>query len=270
MESNIFFKRAISSLVLIAAFYLIIYVAPVPLFMFIGMVFIFLALREYIGMVERKGIEIVRWPVFVMGLLYPLVAFLRRGQYENLLNLYFIALFYLLFIAHALKKKSDFALLSLAASIFGFVYISWCLSFLIAIRLLPNGKHLVLFILLVSKMGDVGAYIIGSKFGTRQLIKHISPKKSVEGAVGGLLFSVVAAMLCKVLLSGIHIVHLIGLGLGLGILAQSGDLVESLLKRDCGLKDSGALVPGIGGALDLIDSVLFGAPIFYLYCYSLL
>ena len=196
--------------------------------------------------------------------------FLTGGYYANLLNLYFIGLFVLLFVAHAIKKKNDFAFLSLAASLFGFMYISWCVSFLMAIRLMPQGPHLVVLILLICKTGDIGAYIIGSKFGTHQLMKHISPKKSVEGAIGGLLFSIVSAMLCKVLLTEIHMFHLMGLGLVFGILAQGGDLIESLLKRDCGLKDSGSLVPGMGGMLDVIDSILFVAPIFYFYCYTLL
>jgi len=93
---------------------------------------------------------------------------------------------------------------------------------------------------------------------------HISPKKSVEGAIGGLLFSIVGAVVSKVFLNFTYL-HLILMGISLGILGQLGDLSESLMKRDCQVKDSGNIFPGLGGALDSIDSLLFVAPVFYFY-----
>ena len=93
---------------------------------------------------------------------------------------------------------------------------------------------------------------------------HISPKKTVEGSLGGLLFSVLGALACKSFLP-FGYGQLILTALGLGVLGQLGDLSESLLKRDCQIKDSGSIFPGMGGVLDQIDSLLFTAPVFYFY-----
>jgi phosphatidate cytidylyltransferase len=130
---------------------------------------------------------------------------------------------------------------------------------------MPNGALLVSFLIVVTKMGDVGAYFIGSSIGRHNLIPRISPHKTVEGTIGGLLSSVGAAAACKAFLPHLAYWHLVTLGALLGILAQVGDLAESLLKRDCSVKDSGSSLSGFGGMLDLIDSLLFTAPILYFY-----
>jgi phosphatidate cytidylyltransferase len=114
-------------------------------------------------------------------------------------------------------------------------------------------------------MGDVGAYFVGNMIGRHSLIPRISPNKTVEGTLGGLAFSLVTAVVSKSYLPSFPYGHLIALGILLGILALIGDLAESLLKRDCGVKDSGTSLSGFGGMLDLIDSLLFTAPIFYFY-----
>ena len=127
----------------------------------------------------------------------------------------------------------------------------------------------MLFLVLVTKFSDMGAYLTGSLIGKHQLVPHISPKKTWEGFFGALAFSVgggcglVALMPQKLAL--ISYTHAIVLGLVLGLAAVIGDLAESLIKRSCGVKDSGRFLPGIGGALDLIDSILFTAPMMYFY-----
>jgi phosphatidate cytidylyltransferase len=119
-------------------------------------------------------------------------------------------------------------------------------------------------VLLITKSGDIGAYLIGSRFGKNALLPRISPKKTVEGAAGGLIFSIISALICKPIL-GFGYFHLVILGICMGILGQLGDLSESLIKRDCEVKDSGKIFPGMGGVLDEIDSLLFVAPVFYFY-----
>jgi phosphatidate cytidylyltransferase len=114
-------------------------------------------------------------------------------------------------------------------------------------------------------MGDVGAYLVGRAFGKHPLIPRISPNKTIEGTIGGLAFSVASALAGKFYLQNFSIPHLLTLGLLLGILAQVGDLAESMLKRDCAVKDSGNSISGFGGMLDIIDSLIFTAPIFYFY-----
>ena len=124
---------------------------------------------------------------------------------------------------------------------------------------------LVAFLVLVTKMGDVGAYFVGNIMGRHNLIPRISPHKTIEGTMGGLVFSVLSAVASKSYLPNFSYAHLVVLGILLGILAQVGDLAESLLKRDCAVKDAGGILPGLGGMLDIIDSLLFTTPIFYFY-----
>ena len=106
---------------------------------------------------------------------------------------------------------------------------------------------LVAFLIIVTKMSDIGAYTIGRLFGKHPLIPRISPKKTVEGTVGGLIFSLVTALASKLYLPRFPYGHLLTLGILLGILGEVGDLAESLIKRDCGVKDSGTNLSGFGG-----------------------
>ncbi len=125
----------------------------------------------------------------------------------------------------------------------------------------------------ITKSGDMGAYVIGSRFGRHALLPKVSPNKSVEGGVGALVTSAVVAVLFTGFLpKGVDFPmwQVALMGAFFGGLGQLGDLSESLIKRDCGVKDSGKLMPGLGGILDMIDSLLFAAPAFYLYISSTL
>ncbi len=169
-----------------------------------------------------------------------------------------------LFILQFSHKNNTEALTGIALTLFGVLYVSWFLSFVIKIRFLENGAIWVAYLLSVTKSADIGAYIFGSLFGKHALIPHISPKKSVEGLFGGLALSLLASLLFKAYLPlrwswG----HLSILGVLIGVLGQIGDLSESLMKRFCQTKDSGAVLPGMGGILDALDSILFTAPLFY-------
>jgi phosphatidate cytidylyltransferase len=126
----------------------------------------------------------------------------------------------------------------------------------------------VLFIVAVTKCGDIGALLIGSQIGKHPLLPQVSPNKSVEGTLGGLLCSAIVAVLCRSFLPPMPYFtmgYVALMGCFFGGLGQLGDLSESLIKRDCNVKDSGNVVPGIGGILDVIDSLLFSVPAFYLY-----
>jgi phosphatidate cytidylyltransferase len=129
---------------------------------------------------------------------------------------------------------------------------------------MAGGVGVLVALLVIVKLGDIGAYLVGSRWGRRPLLPHISPKKTVEGSLGGLFFSALGALITKPFLPfGYEQLFLTAIGLGL--LGQLGDLSESLLKRDCQIKDSGRFFPGMGGVLDQIDSLLFTAPVFYFY-----
>ena len=153
-----------------------------------------------------------------------------------------------------------------AVALFGVLYLGITLSTLIATRALPNGELLVLFVLLVTWGADTGAYYVGTLWGKHRLAPAISPKKSYEGLAGGILLAVVIAALTQSwLLPHASVMHAVALGLLLTATGLLGDLCESAIKRSVGVKDSGGLLPGHGGMLDRMDSLLFTAPTFYYY-----
>ncbi|MEE8142141.1 MAG: phosphatidate cytidylyltransferase, partial [Planctomycetota bacterium] len=150
----------------------------------------------------------------------------------------------------------------IAVASLGIIAIVIPLMFCLLLRLKDRGEWWVLLVLLLVKGNDIGAYLVGSKLG-RTPLHPISPKKTVEGSIAGWLLGVlVACALIKPL--GLNLFEGCFLGALGGIAGQVGDLAESFLKRSWGVKNSGALVPSFGGALDLLDSVLGGAPVIYL------
>ena len=226
--------------------------------------FIVGGLYEFFSMLEKKGISIYKYFGIGMGTVIPL-SILFRFELTRKWELLFIVLTLLFLIIMQFKRRQNSGVIvDISTTLFGILYISWFMSFLIKIRHLPGGIGLVAAILLITKLGDIGAFLIGVRFGRNPLLPRVSPNKSVEGAIGGLAFSVMGALISGPFLKFSY-VHLIALGIFLGILGQLGDLSESLLKRDCQVKDSGKMFPGMGGILDVIDSILFTAPVFYFY-----
>jgi len=162
-------------------------------------------------------------------------------------------------------------LLPLGQLVFGWFYVYFLAGYLVRIYNFERDKGawiLILFIVL-TKFSDLGAYVTGSLIGKHKMIPRVSPAKTWEGFGGGILFSAAFGWIVVKLsgdhLAGFPIYHILLLGVVLGTFAVVGDLVESLLKREADVKDSGQFLPGIGGALDLIDSLLFNAPIMYAY-----
>lgn len=164
---------------------------------------------------------------------------------------------------------------AIAFTLLGIIYIPWLFSFVAKIIYLTprdahgvlTGQYYALFLLAVTKFTDVGAFICGSLFGRHSFFAHISPKKTCEGFLGALGFAVASGWSFFVFfqkqLPLLHPAAVIIISLLLGVAAIAGDLAESLLKRTLHTKDSSHTLPGIGGGLDLIDSILFTAPIFY-------
>lgn len=152
----------------------------------------------------------------------------------------------------------------LSRHIMGFVYVPFYLGHLILIRGWNNGIIWTFFVLSVVFAGDTAAYYVGKAFGRHKLSPSISPGKTVEGAVGGLAASLlIGALFKQCCFSELGWTCCVGLAVFLGIFGQIGDLVESMLKRSAGLKDSGGLLPGHGGVLDRIDGLLFAVPVLY-------
>jgi phosphatidate cytidylyltransferase len=238
-------------------------------------IFIIIGLYEFFTMLEHKGINIYKYFGIGMGAIIPL-SILFRFELTKTWELLFIVLSLIFLILMQFRRsQSSGVIVGISVTIFGILYVSWFFSFLIKIRYLPNGLGFLAAVLLITKLGDIGAYFIGSRFGKRPLIPHISPKKSIEGSIGGLTFSVLGALVSKSFFpafggippgrENLGYLHLVLLGIFLGILGQLGDLSESLMKRDCQVKDSGIIFPGLGGVLDVIDSLIFTGPAFYFY-----
>jgi phosphatidate cytidylyltransferase len=136
----------------------------------------------------------------------------------------------------------------------------------VAIRNGDNGKQWLVFLYFIIWASDIGAYSIGIPFGKRRLYEKVSPKKSIEGFLGALAASSAMALLCRVwFMPRMGIGEAIAIALLLAVVGTIGDLVESLFKRAAGVKDSGDLIPGHGGILDRMDSMLFAAPVLYYY-----
>jgi len=152
-----------------------------------------------------------------------------------------------------------------AVTLLGMVYVAGLLSFPALLRAMEAGSVYVYYLVLVTWAGDVGALYVGTTLGKRPLYPSISPHKTVEGGLGGLACSVLASCAAKLWFwERLGMVQMLSLGLGLGIIGQVGDLCESMLKRSFGVKDTGTLIPGHGGVLDRVDSLLFTGPVLYL------
>ncbi|MDD5136281.1 MAG: phosphatidate cytidylyltransferase [Candidatus Omnitrophica bacterium] len=260
-------KRISTSFLILTLVALIIFFFPNWVFSILASAMIGIALAEFFNLVARKKIFVYKYFGIVIGMCVPLIIFFQMGGegYFTLEPFFIVIACLFIFVLQFIRRDSSQALTSIAITLFGLLYIAWFFSFFIKLKFLQNGAFLVTFLVLVTKMGDVGAYLVGNAIGKHNLISRISPHKTVEGTVGGLAFSLMTAVACKGFLPDFPYGHLIVLGILLGILAQVGDLAESLLKRDSGVKDSGSILSGFGGMLDLIDSLLFTTPIFYFY-----
>lgn len=175
----------------------------------------------------------------------------------------FIAIVYLLFsilILHKFESLEELSRLH-AKSILGFFYMGLLPSFMVRLLDLPNGMTWFTGLLAIVFAGDIGAYLIGLNFGKHKIMPLVSPKKTIEGSIGGILFSLIAAIILSYWFDHVNPLALGLLSIPTSIAAQFGDFFESVLKRVADVKDSGRIMPGHGGILDRIDGVLFAAPI---------
>lgn len=250
-------KRFLTSAVFISVGVAVIFFLPHWCFFLAVEAFILVGLWEFFSLAEQKGLLVHRGFGLVFGALLPFSAYFSL-QPTNLLMV-IVALFIFLFN----RKSPDKTITSVSVSVFGIIYVAWFFSYLIKIKLLPNGADWVAYTILIVKSGDMAAYFVGKKFGKTKLLEHVSPKKSIEGALGQMV-ATIALSVGSVFYLHVPPSHLFILGAVVGALALLGDLAESLIKRDAGVKDSGN-IPGLGGMLDVMDSLLFTIPVVYFY-----
>lgn len=260
--SEFLIKRIIINIIFAVITLIAVIIWPSWAFMLWLMLIIGLGLNEFFDMILKKGVPVYKKTGIFMGLIIPLIVL---KPVEEWILAFILLAFILFFFLQFFKKDHIDAILGISTTVFGVIYISWLGSYLLKIRQLENGALLLVFTLLVCKMSDAGAFFIGKNWGRHKLLKEVSPNKSIEGAIGGFFFSIIIAFISKAYLQDVPLSHLIILGILVGLAAQLGDLSESLIKRDCEVKDSGNLIPGQGGILDLLDSLLFVAPVVYLY-----
>ncbi len=222
-----------------------------------------LAMQEFFAMAlpERRR-EL--FPFALLGALMSATPLLTDGRHFIMA----LATSFLLAGFHFLFRLRDITTVAreLSLVVTAFIYIPFLIAHLLMLRLLPEGSSWLLLIMLIVMTNDAAAYYIGSAIGKHRLYEAVSPKKSIEGAVGGLVGSLIGAFLAKVIFfNQLGYTDIIITAFAIGIVGQIGDLFESLLKRSFGVKDSGTIFPGHGGVLDRMDSIIFAAPVTYYY-----
>jgi phosphatidate cytidylyltransferase len=241
-------------------------------------------LIEFYGLVEKRNLACFKgWGIFG-GILLMLGTFLnltgKMGTSSEIggparvndFEISFLILFVLgLCLCQFFSKSNTAGILAISTTLFGLMYVPWLLNFIQKINFFPrvDGHYYLLYFMLITKFSDTGAYTVGSLIGKHKMIPRISPGKTWEGFVGAIVVSTLASLIFTHFLGhkmyGMNWKHAIILGVILSVSAVIGDLIESLFKREAGVKDSGHFFPGIGGILDLLDSILFNAPLMYLY-----
>jgi phosphatidate cytidylyltransferase len=248
---------------------------PVFILVFAGI--IGCAMWEYYQIALAKGLAPAQYFGIACGLVYTAAVALSTQDPswqvlpQAILFLSLVALFLIYF------ARGKLPLVNVPVTFFGVGYLAVPLSCMIQIAYfftlteIQDGRWWIFYLLCVTKMTDTGGYFSGKKWGRVKMSPFISPKKTWEGAAGGLFTGVITSViLCGIVHFfsiegfGLTLWQSVWLGLILSIFAQCGDLAESLLKRDAGVKDSNQL-PGLGGVLDIIDSLIFTAPLMYIF-----
>ena len=253
----------------------IFWLPPTALYIFVNVV-LARAVWEFYRICEAKGLRTYKvWGVIgTLGLVSGSWFFYRQPQRLQLsydFDILILLVFALgVFIRQFPQKLNPQGIETMAVTLFGLIYVAWLGNFITRINFAsPHGRYFIMLLVVATKFTDMGAYIVGSTMGRHKLIPRMSPKKTWEGTVGGIAFAVGGAFLCRwvmpVEMAQLTNVHAVIVGLLLGVAAVIGDLAESLIKREAGVKDSSTILPGHGGCLDMIDSLLFTAPLLYVY-----
>lgn len=257
-------QRWLTGIVLAAALLLVIVLGPLELLAAVITLCIFGGVWEYNGIVFGHGFLKEKIESLIFAILIPLVMFFGNAQLLVALLAFAIMVVFIVFLWKVNETNVDIS--SVAKVIFGMLYIPLLTSHFILLRKLDNGIYWILLVLVIGIVGDTVALYAGKALGKRKLIPLVSPGKTVEGTIGLILGATIAACIFGYfLMPRISIVHFLILGFVAGIIGQLGDLCESAIKRNYGRKDSSSLLPGHGGLMDRMDSLIFVAPFVYYY-----
>jgi phosphatidate cytidylyltransferase len=283
--SNLFL-RLLTAAILIPPVIWVCYRGGIP-FVLTVCAFIALGINEFYDFISEKGANPHRLLGTIAALLLPVVAYIGDTFYVTSL---LTAVLLTVMILQLTRVEIGEAIASVSATFFGVFYVGWLLSHAVSVRLIQRdlvfrygdaatlgidpeiGFFFMLLCLVTAVWCDAGAYFVGRAYGRRKLARAISPSKTVEGAIGGILVGSVGAVVTKLVFDtvvpgGLSLdfpyVAAASFGVCIAAVGILGDLIASLLKRDAHLKDAGVILPGMGGILDRIDSALLALPVTY-------
>ncbi|MEN6360720.1 MAG: phosphatidate cytidylyltransferase [Smithella sp.] len=257
-------QRWLTGLVLAAVLLLIIFWGSLELLTVVITLVIVVGMWEYNGIVFGQGFLKEKTESLIFAVLIPCVVFFGDTRWIAATLTFAMMIVFMVFLWRI--KESTFDVSSVMKVMFGLIYIPLLTSHFILLRKLDQGVYWVLLVLVIGIIGDTVALYVGKSLGKRKLLALVSPGKTVEGTIGLVGGATIAACVFGYfLLPQFCVVHFLVLGFAGSIIGQLGDLCESVIKRNYGKKDASALLPGHGGLMDRMDSLIFAAPFVYYY-----
>lgn len=271
-------QRVLTAVIGVPALYFIIYLGGIPFLIFILAV-IFLGGLEFSKLLQAKGVSSERELGLVSSLVLAVAAYF--GYFY--LGFFFVIAVIVIFIFQLIRQEFTVSITEIGVTLFEIVYLGWFLSHAVLLRnigfnsnvkayaetaqnLKDAGFFYVFLVVSCTFLNDTGAYFAGRWKGKRKLIPGISPGKTIEGTIGGIISSIVTAEVANLIFkSPLEYYWAFIFGFVISAVGVLGDLVESLIKRSAGVKDSGQILPGHGGILDRFDSLIFAFPAFYYF-----
>lgn len=256
--------RILTAIVGIPIVFLCVYFGSLPFYIMMFLI-TFFCVQEYLVISKKYR------PHTIVSLILSSLFFIFLYFFENFpldkLSFAAVTMLLIFFAIEVFGENPEMSVGRISVSFFGSFFLPLALIHMVYIRELKGGMQMMFFLFIIVWTLDTAAYAFGRMFGKHKLAKNVSPKKTIEGAAAGVIFGVIAAIICRYFFMKdiISLPQAVILGLVIAFVGQFSDLAESLIKRDGNIKDSGKIIPGHGGAFDRFDSYIFAAPaVFYI------